>query len=47
MESNIEEFCEIIKFLNDKNLLVFHQILILEDEKEQQIYLRQNKNTLY
>ena len=46
MESNIEEFCEIIKFLNDKDLLVFHQVLLLEDEKKQLLYLRQNKTTL-
>jgi hypothetical protein len=46
MELNIEEFCEIIKFLNDKDLLVFHQVLLLEDEEKQHIYLRQNKTTL-
>jgi hypothetical protein len=42
---DIYEFCNIIRMLNDQDLETFHHILIIDDEIEQRIYLRNNRTT--
>ena len=49
-ENNIEEFCDIIKLLNDKDLSILHQVLLREstyNETEQKIFLRENRSTKF
>ena len=41
---NINEFCEIIRFLSNRELTILNQVLMLKDEKEQIICLRQMQN---
>ena len=43
MEENIKEFCDIIQFLDDKDLIILHQALLL-DQKEQRKYLKKSTN---
>jgi hypothetical protein len=48
-QDNIAEFCDIIRQLVDRDLAVLHQVLLIEDEKEQFKCLRQlrDKITFY
>lgn len=45
-QDNIEEFCNIIKLLVSSNLSVLHEVLLIENEKEQFICLRRNRNNI-
>jgi len=40
---NIEEFCDIIKFLDDRDLSILYHALMLE-EQEQRQYLKKSNN---
>jgi len=41
---NIDEFITIIQLLEDKDLSVLHQVLLVEDEKEQHKCLRLHRD---
>ena len=41
---NIDEFITIIQLLEDKDLSVLHQVLLVEDEKEQHSCLRRYRD---
>jgi hypothetical protein len=47
---DINEFCDIIKLLDDKDLSILHQLLVREsshNEVEQKAYLRDNRSTKF
>ena len=43
--SNQEEFLDIIRILDARDLSILHGMLLLDDEREQKLYLRKMRTT--
>jgi hypothetical protein len=45
LEDNILEFCEILKYLDNRDLSILQKVLMIEDETEHKRFLRDMKSS--